>query len=69
MGEPERLELTQPTDLLCEKLVGLLIGKRRDVDDATAPCVANKLAIEPRPSVGLDLAIEAAPDIEIGART
>ena len=30
--------------------------------------VADKLAVEPCPALGLDLALEAATDVEVGAR-
>ena len=40
----------------------------REVDDAGVTGVADELPVELRPALGLDLALERAADVEIGAR-
>lgn len=45
---------------------GALVG--RHVDDASVAAIANELAVELGPAFGVDLALKAAADVEIGAR-
>jgi hypothetical protein len=67
-GEAEGCEFAQAAHLLDGVGVGLAAGLRRDIDDAGLCSVADKLPIELRPALRLDLAFERAANIEIGAR-
>ena len=66
-GESEGFELAQTTDLQGVELVGLLAWNRRKVDDPRIAPVANKLTVELCPAFGVDLPLEGAANIEIGA--
>ena len=68
IGEAKDFELAQPADLERVEFVRLAVGTRREIDDAGAAAVARKLTIELGPALGLDLALESAADLEIGAR-
>ena len=68
MGEAEGSELAEPADLLGQVFVGLPIRTRREIDDALLTGIADKLPVEPRPALGLDLVVQAAADVEVGAR-
>ncbi len=48
--------------------VRLASGVRREVDDAVSIGIADELPVELGPALGLDLALERAADVEIGAR-
>ena len=69
MSDTQGFELAEPADLLRQVVVGLPIGPRCEIDNALPTGVANKLTVEPRPALGLDLAVQAATDVTIGART
>src|SRR3954471_17070935 len=69
MSDTQGFELAEPADLLRQIVVGLPIGLRCEIDNALPTGVANKLTVEPRPALGLDLAVQAATDVTIGART
>ena len=68
MGEAEGFELAQPADLLRQVWVGLSIRMRREVNDAVLTGIADKLPVEPRPALGIDLVVQAPADVEVGAR-
>src|SRR3546814_5408039 len=49
------------------EFVGLAVGMRSKIDDAGFAGVADELPVELRPALRLDLALESAADVEIGA--
>lgn len=67
-SKAKRFELAQAAGLLRQIGIGLLPRERRHIDDALSVGIAEELAIEPRPAIGIDLTIETALDIEIGAQ-
>jgi hypothetical protein len=67
VGEAEDSSLRRRPTFSAWIFVGLAVGVRREVDDAGRR-VADKLAVELGPALGLDLAFERAADVEIGAR-
>ena len=64
MSDAQGFELAEPADLLRQVVVGLPIGLRREIDDALPTGIADKLTVEPCPALGLDLAVEAATDVD-----
>jgi len=67
-SETKRFELAKPPDLQRVILVGPDVRIGRHVDDASLAAIANKLPIELGPALRLDLALQIAADVEIGAR-
>ena len=69
MREAKTFQVSQPANLQRMELIGLLLWMRRKVDNTVLVCIANKLAIELRPALGSDLALERAANVEIGAQS
>src|SRR5690606_3866764 len=68
IGKPEGLKLSQASNFERMKFVGLAVGLRREVDDASAIAISRELTIKIGPSLCVDLAFERAADFMIGAR-
>src|SRR5690606_32066263 len=66
-GKPADFKGSQPPHLQSMKLVRLAVGKRGKVDDAGLAGVAHKLPVELRPAFRLDLPLQIAVDLQIGA--
>ena len=60
--------MPQPSDLERLEWIRLASGIRREVDDAVPIGVADELPVELGPALGVDLALERAADVEIGAQ-
>ena len=69
LGKAKDFELAQPADLEGVELVGLATGVRGKVDDAGAGGVACQLAVEIGPALAVDLTLEVAADVVVGARS
>jgi hypothetical protein len=69
IGETKGFELAQTADFEGVVFVRLPLGKWREIDDAGVAAVAKQLAIELRPTFGLNLAFERAANVEIGTRS
>ena len=68
-ARPSASSLPQPADLERVRIgSGWRPASRREVDDAVPIGIADELPVELGPALGVDLALERAADVEIGAR-
>ena len=68
LGEAECFQLAKPSDLQRMKFVEPDVRIDRRLDDARGMAIADKLAVKLREALGIDLAFQAALDVEVGAR-
>ena len=68
LGEAECFQLAEPSDLQRMKFVEPDVRIDRRLDDARGMAIADKLAVKLREALGIDLAFQAALDVEVGAR-
>ena len=67
LGKAERFQPAQPPHFEHDEFIRLAIGMRREIDDTVVARVPEQLAVEPGPSLSLDLTLDVPADFEIGA--